>query len=257
MVGVNKIMDKLKLSKKYKSFSYLNKGLSDLELIECINIYKENVMKYDFKFYELFASNNIEGNRMTIAETKVVLEKGTVEARVKDVVEALNLEKVMKKYEKIDSLSMKSVLDIHKLITNLVVEDEEWVGELRTGNVSITNSLHNPPKFELVKDLLEKSIEKFNSSNKEIEDIFKLKLEFVEIHPFFDGNGRTSRIIQNGLLSNIDMPRLIIRPQDKQYYYKALEDATVYGDRKGWIRFSLEYILFMCVNGIEFIKEIR
>lgn len=136
---------------------------------------------------------------MTIAETKVVLEKDTVEARVKDVVEALNLEKVMKKYEKIDSLLMESVLDIHKLITNLV----------------------------------------------------------VEIHPFFDGNRRASRIIQNDLLSNIDRPRLIIRPKDKQFYYKALEDATVYGDRKVWIRFSLEYILFMCINGIVFIKEIR
>lgn len=53
------------------------------------------------------------------------------------------------------------------------------------------------------------------------------------------------------------MPRLIIRPQDKQYYYKALEDATVYGKRKEFIRFSLEYTLFMCINGLEFVKEIR
>lgn len=89
-------------------------------------------------------------------------------------------------------------------------------------------------------------------------DIHKLITNLVvEIHPFFDGNRRASRIIQNDLLSNIDRPRLIIRPKDKQFYYKALEDATVYGDRKVWIRFSLEYILFMCINGIVFIKEIR
>ena len=250
-------MEKLKFSKKFKSFIYLNKGLSNKELIVCINNYKENIMKYDFKFYELFSSNNIEGNRMTIAETKIVLEKGTIEARVKDVVEALNLEKAMKKYEKLNKISLDIILDIHKIITNLVIDEEEWSGNLRDGDVSITNSLHSPLKFQEVSEKLNESIKKFNESNKNIEDIFRFKLEFVEIHPFYDGNGRTSRVIQNGLLSSIDMPRLIIRPQDKQYYYKALEDATVYGSRFGFIRFSLEYALFMCINGMEFVKEIR
>lgn len=250
-------MNELKASKKFKSFIYLNKDLSDEELVAYINQYKQNIMKYDFKFYELFSSNNIEGNKMTIAETKVVLEKGTVEARVKDVVEALNLEKAMKKYKRLEKLSLEVILDIHKIITNLVVEEENWSGNLRDGNVSITNSLHQPPKFEEVQILLENAIKKFNDSDKTIKDIYRFKLEFVEIHPFYDGNRRTSRIIQNTLLESIDMPRLIIRPQDKQYYYKALEDATVYGDRKGWIRFSLNYTLFMCINGLEFIKEIR
>jgi Fic family protein len=89
-------MNELKLSGKFKSFSLLNKELSNEDLVNYINKYKENIMKYDFKFYELFSSNNIEGNRMTIEETRVVLEKGTVEARVKDIIEALNLEKAMK-----------------------------------------------------------------------------------------------------------------------------------------------------------------
>lgn len=250
-------MGELKFSKKFKSFIYLNKSLNNDELIFFINQYKENIMKYDFKFYELFSSNNIEGNKMTIAETKVVLEKGIVEARVKDVVEALNLEKAMKSYDKLDNIKLDIILNIHKIITNLVVEEGKWSGNIRDGNVSITNSLHQPPKADKVYELLEKSIERFNISNKNIDDIYRFKLEFVEIHPFYDGNGRTSRVIQNALLSNIDMPRLIIRPQDKQHYYKALEDATVYGDRKGFIRFSLEYTLFMCINGIEFIKDIK
>lgn len=250
-------MGELKFSKKFKSFIYLNKNLGNKDLIFYINKYKENIMKYDFKFYELFSSNNIEGNKMTIAETRIVLEKGTVEARVRDVVEALNLEKAMKKYEKLDNISLDTILDVHRLITNLVIEEEEWSGNLRDGNVSITNSLHRPPEYQVVPEKLEASVKKFNASDRNIEDIFRFKLEFVEIHPFYDGNGRTSRVIQNALLSNIDMPRLIIRPQDKQHYYKALEDATVYGDRAAFIRFSLEYTLFMCINGMEFVKEIR
>ncbi|MHC1682922.1 MAG: Fic family protein [Clostridiaceae bacterium] len=250
-------MEETEFSKKFKSFVSLNKDLSNHQLITFINKYKESIINYDFKFYELFSSNNIEGNRLTVEEAKIVLEKGTVEARVKDVVEALNLEKAMKKYEKLEKLSIDTILDIHRTITNLVVEKEEWSGILRDENVAITNSLHQPPKFEQVQELLEDAIKKFNDSNKTIEDVFRFKLEFVEIHPFYDGNGRTSRIIQNALLESIDMPRLIIRPQDKQYYYKALEDATVYGDRKGWIKFSLNYTLFMCINGRDFIKDIR
>lgn len=250
-------MSELKVSNKFKSFVYLNKGLSNSELICFINQYKENITKYDLKFYELFSSNNIEGNKMTVAETKIVLEKGTVEARVKDVVEALNLEKVIKKYDKLNNITLDTILDIHKIITNLVVDEEAWSGNLRDGNVAITNSLHQPPKAGDVSELLNKSIERFNNSDKGLEDVYRFKMEFVEIHPFYDGNGRTSRIIQNALLSNINMPRLIIRPQDKQYYYKALEDATVYGKRSGFIRFSLEYTLFMCVKGLEFVKEIK
>lgn len=250
-------MSELKFSKKFKSFLYLNKDLSNEQLIDYINEHKENILKYDFMFYELFSSNNIEGNRMTIAETKVVLEKGTVEARVRDVVEALNLEKVMKKYNKLEALSLNTILDIHRIITNLVVDEDGWAGNLRDGNVAITNSLHQPPKADIAKTLLESAIVKFNKSQKLIEDIYRFKLEFVEIHPFYDGNGRTSRIIQNALLENINMPRLIVRPQDKQYYYKALEEATVYGDRNGWIRYSLNYTLFMCINGLEFIKDIK
>jgi len=164
---------------------------------------------------------------------------------------------INKKYEKLEKLSLDIILDIQSTITNLVVEEEAWSGTLRDGNVAITNSLHQPPKFEQVKELLENSIKKFNESNKTIEDVFMFKLEFVEIHPFYDGNGRASRVIQNALLESIKMPRIIIRPQDKHYYYKALEDATVYGDRKGWLRFSLDYTLFMCTSGIAFVKDIR
>lgn len=250
-------MANLNKSAKFKSFMYLNKELKIEELIEFINENKNNIMQYDLRFYELFSSNNIEGNRMTIAETKVVLEKGTVEARVKDVVEALNLEKAMKKYGILDRLTLEIILDIHKTITNLVVEEESWSGNLRDGNVSITNSLHKPPEFEEVKSLLVEAIDEFNASHKMLKDIFKFKLKFVEIHPFYDGNGRTSRVIQNALLSNINMPRLIIRPQDKQHYYKALEDATVYADRKGFVKYCLDYMLFMCINGLDFAKEIK
>ncbi len=154
-------MNELKLSGKFKTFSLLNKELSNEDLVNYINKYKENIMKYDFKFYELFSSNNIEGNRMTIEETRVVLEKGTVEARVKDIIEALNLEKAMKKYSQLDTLSLEIILDIHKIITNLLIEEDKWSGRLRDGSVFITNSFHRPPDFKEIQEKLKESINKF------------------------------------------------------------------------------------------------
>lgn len=155
-------------------------------------------------------------------------------------------------YKEFDEMLIEEVKSIYR--------KESWNAYLKDDEKLIrafSNSLHQPPKPEEVKTILEEAIDEYNNSKRDIKDIYRFKLRYVEIHQFYDGNGRSSRVIQNALLSNINMPRLIIRPQDKQYYYKALEDATVYGKRKEFIRFSLEYTLFMCINGLEFVKEIR
>ena len=63
------------------------------------------------------------------------------------------------------------------------------------------------------------SIAKFNNSNKALVDMFQFKLDFVSIHPFVDGNGRTARLILNALLESSGYPRVIFKANDKKYYY--------------------------------------
>ncbi len=58
----------------------------------------------------------------------------------------------------------------------------------------------------------------------------------VTIHPFSDGNGRTSRLLMNLMLLKGGFPPVVIRPEDRPAYFDAL-DATRTGDRPAYHRF--------------------
>ena len=101
------------------------------------------------------------------------------------------------------------------------------------------------------------AIDRFNNSNKELIDIFKFKLDFVRVHPFMDGNGRLSRLIMNGLLTAKGYPRIIIRNQDKGFYYDAIEDSLKVGRYDAWLKFMLTYMKFMCELEDMFLLDIE
>ena len=101
------------------------------------------------------------------------------------------------------------------------------------------------------------AIDRFNNSDKELIDIFKFKLDFVRIHPFMDGNGRLSRLIMNGLLTAKGYPRIIIRNQDKGFYYDAIESSLRVGRYDAWLKFMLTYMKFMCELEDMFLLDIE
>ena len=101
------------------------------------------------------------------------------------------------------------------------------------------------------------AIDRFNNSDKELIDIFKFKLDFVRIHPFMDCNGRLSRLIMNGLLTAKSYPRIIIRNQDKGFYYDAIEDSLKVGKYDAWLKFMLTYMKFMCELEDTFLLDIE
>ena len=101
------------------------------------------------------------------------------------------------------------------------------------------------------------AIDRFNNSDKELIDIFKFKLDFVRVHPFMDGNGRLSRLIMNGLLTAKSYPRIIIRNQDKGFYYDAIEDSLKVGKYDAWLKFMLTYMKFMCELEDTFLLDIE
>ena len=96
-----------------------------------------------------------------------------------------------------------------------------------------------------------------NSCDKELIDIFKFKLDFVRIHPFMVGNGRLSRLIMNGLLTAKGYPRIIIRNQDKGFYYDAIESSLRVGRYDAWLKFMLTYMKFMCELEDMFLLDIE
>ena len=240
-------------SKKFKSYLWSNKDFSIEELYsQVIDLNSaRDMINLDFRIgFEIYNSNKIEGNKLDRIETKMILEDKVIpeDSSYRDVVECINLGTTIEDYRVLDNIDLNIILDIHRSITNGLLSKSEK-GKIRTGSVFITNSTHVPPSSDVVELKLSKAIERFNSSNKTIIDVFILKLDLVTIHPFTDGNGRTSRVIMNGLLEGLGFPRIIITASDKKFYYDALENTNSRFDKNYWIK----YCLILMKYNIEFL----
>lgn len=184
-----------------------------------------------------YTSNAIEGNTLTRAETALVIEKGiTVQGKsLKEHLEAINHAEALEYIktlvsEKRQNLTEDNLLCIHRLILQKI--EEENAGRYRTQHARLIGSqtvLPNPVKVpgmmkEFVTWLVGKNID--NPVKIAADAHFKL----VSIHPFTDGNGRTSRLLMNLLLMQEGFPPAIIRKEERLAYINALEKAQVKGD---------------------------
>jgi Fic family protein len=180
-----------------------------------------------------YNSNSIEGNTLTLRETQMVLQEGvTVKGKsLREHFEAKNHEKAINYLFSIVDASYEiraiDILSIHSLVLNMIEED--FAGRIRNGGVRISGANFIPPNANKVSDLLDELIDFVNSNPLqmnaiELATIFHHK--FVWIHPFFDGNGRTVRLVMNLLLIRCGFPPAIILSNDRKKYYEALNQAN-------------------------------
>lgn len=198
-------------------------------------------LKESFNLECTYNSNGIEGNTLTLRETQVVLEGITVGGKsIKEHLEAINHEKailylddLVKDNEPISELNIKN---IHQLILKDI--DNENAGRYRKENVTIKGAVHIPPDYLKVPELMEKLILTYNTWN-EYHPIIQAALlhgELVKIHPFADGNGRTSRLLMNLVLMNSGYNPVIIKKEDRLKYYEALDKAHMTNDYTDFIK---------------------
>lgn len=242
---------------KFKSFIFknINKSLDDL-LLEINTLHGSTSNNYIINcerqsiLYEVYTSNRLEGNTVTFQDTKFILEDNiNVDCNVKELLEITNLDTAIKRYKSFKELSIELILDIHKTLTTSILPEDNC-GNIRTEDVFIVGSMHYPPKPNLVEEFLSKEIGIFNFSKKTLYDIFMFTYKFTFIHPFIDGNGRSSRVIMNALLSSLNYPRLTIDDTCKKFYYKALEEASVQYKEINWIRFCYLRLFFTLQYGL-------
>lgn len=242
---------------KFKSYNIKNCSISQNDMVKIIEGYRFRPFNDRIAYLEVYTSNKIEGNTLTKGQTKAVLEGIAQDADLRSQTEVIQLNRAIRDNFTIENLSMELILNIHKDITFNTLEKSEWEGKLRSEQVYISNSAIVPPNSDKVKKELVDAIERFNDSDRELLDILRFKLDFVRIHPFMDGNGRVSRLIMNGLLSAKGYPRIIIRNQDKGFYYDAIEASLRVGRYDAWIKFMLTYMKFMCELEDTFLGDIE
>ncbi len=183
----------------------------------------------EMRLVHTYHSNAIEGNTLTLQETKLVLEEGlTIGGKsLREHLEASNnakafdrMEKLAKKKHAADHIIIQ---EIHEIVTRGILED---AGRYRTRNVRIAGAVKAPPDWSKIVKLMDELIEKIAESKKHpIETASFLHHRFVEIHPFSDGNGRVARLLTNLYLISRDYPPVVLKKEDRGKYYRSLRAA--------------------------------
>ncbi|MNM79858.1 Fic/DOC family protein [compost metagenome] len=107
----------------------------------------------------------------------------------------------------------------------------------------ISGAKHMPPEPFLIKEQMENLIKWYDENTQNIHPVEKaarLHIIFVGIHPFIDGNGRTSRLVLNLELMKNGYPPIVIRNENRIKYYSALDKAHTTKDGTDFIKLVVE-----------------
>lgn len=188
-----------------------------------------------------YDSNRIEGNTLTLQETALVVNEGiTISGKsMREHLEAINHSEAVEFIEEIaagDAPITESVIkDIHGIVLRGI--DKENAGRYRSVAVMISGSKFIPPQAYLIATQMEAFIEEYNRMESDgthtVLVAAYLHDELVRIHPFIDGNGRTSRLLMNLYLLRHGYPIVSLKSdnESKLQYYKTLEKSHTTGDR--------------------------
>ncbi len=202
--------------------------------------------KKEAYFQHIYHTIGIEGNTMTLAQTRSILET-KLAVGGKSVVEhneVLGMDAALRYInqtlvDRVGEITLKDILEIHKRVIGYV--DPVEAGMMRRTQVFVGDYV--PPHPSHIEVLMTKFISWLNTpENVEFHPINFAALahyKLVYIHPFIDGNGRTSRLLMNLILMQSGFPPVIIRKQDRLPYYKHLVTANE-GDIRPFIRFIAE-----------------
>ncbi|MDE1856850.1 MAG: Fic family protein [Candidatus Micrarchaeota archaeon] len=189
----------------------------------------------DFLVRYTYNTNAIEGNKLTLRQTALVLSDRVAPegVRTDDVIEALNAVDAwnfIKSYK--NRLNKKFVCKLQYELTKHT--SCRIQGGYRDTDVRISGSKHMPPSPQDVPELLDELFKEFYKQRGKLHPLELAALlhnRFVNIHPFTDGNGRTARLLMNLVLLRSKFPPVIVEVANKEKYYNSIEAADR-GDQK-------------------------
>jgi Fic family protein len=208
------------------------------------NVLSDFIMQNYNQAFEIEYTHNstaIEGNTLSLIQTKVILEDqiSVGGKRLREIYEIVNHNKAYQYVKSCipegESLDEKRVKDMHAiLMENIMIG-----GISRNVDVYISGARHTPPSpneaYKQVKNFYADLPYKTEMNG--IELAAWTHAEFVKIHPFVDGNGRTSRLIMNYQLMVHGFLPISIAKESRLEYFEALESYAVDADLKPFVDF--------------------
>ncbi|KJJ85787.1 filamentation induced by cAMP protein fic [Candidatus Omnitrophus magneticus] len=194
------------------------------------NEMNQQIKEY-FRIGLTYSSNALEGNSLTISETKVVIEDGlTIAGKpLREHYEATGHSDAFDYMYTLvtgNTITEEDIKKLHALFYYRIKEED--AGKYRKVQSIITGSQYPLPKPDALPAMLEKFIKDLPCLKKDNHPVVyaaKLHKEFVFIHPFVDGNGRVARLLMNTALMQAGYIIAIIPPLKRAEYISALEKA--------------------------------
>ena len=193
------------------NFSYTNSMVNNLLEIYSIKGFIANApmvvemevsLKRDALLKSVHHSTAIEGNPLTFKQVDNLAKGLEINAQKKAKQEVLNYLDVLEnlnKYSENGIITEKKILQLHEDITHYTLEYTYLEGQYRTVPVHVVNNkgevVFTPPHVNLIHEEMENFVEWINHVT-ELNPVIAagiIHYEFVRIHPFIDGNGRTGR----------------------------------------------------------------
>lgn len=215
------------------------------------NIDKTPYLRKQTKINSVHSSVAIENNPLSLEQVKDVINGKLVIGEQKDIQEVKNAYKAYEMLKDINPYSIDDLKKVHGVMTFLV---EEVSGEFRTSSEGVFddngNCIFVCPPGDRVNSLMNDLFEWLNENKDTIHPLILSSIfhyEFVFIHPFTNGNGRTVRLWQNSILYKwkdifeyLPIESKIHKYQDE--YYDSIAKCHKNANSNVFIEFMLKMI---------------
>jgi Fic family protein/DNA-binding XRE family transcriptional regulator len=243
-IKYNKTVSTLKLS------TTLEKILNEIDILkEKLDSYRQFdsfKIKQAIELEYTFESNRIEGNTMTLRETDMVINEGlTISGKsMREHLEAINHQEaigfIKDLMQKNNALNERDLLSIHNLILRGIIPED--AGRYRKVQVMIQGSSYMPPQPLMVPQEMEEYFNWYEINKNKLHPVIlaaEMHERLVSIHPFIDGNGRTSRLIMNLILMQKGYLIANIKGdyENRMQYYQSLETAQTKKEKENFLFF--------------------
>ncbi|MEG0073152.1 MAG: Fic family protein [Clostridia bacterium] len=214
------------------------------------NLEKMPVLRKNNRIKSIHSSLAIEANSLSLEQVKDVINGKIVMGPEKEIQEVKNAYDAYSMIKDLDPYSIKDLLKVHEIITRYTVTDGGKFRNCSEGVFDGDKCIFIAPPKENVPKLMDDLFSYMKDSSKEIHPLILSSIfhyEFLFIHPFSDGNGRTARLWQNVILSDFKeiFEYLPIETQIKKYqqeYYNAIATCHKNGESNVFIEFMLKMI---------------
>ena len=228
--------------------SDIMKKMGEANYFESLNRYPE--LRGKSRIKSIHSSLAIENNQLSLFQVEDVINGKPVMGEQKDIQEVKNAYEAYKQIDTINPYSVKDLKKIHGILTFLVEKD---AGKFRNHGEAVYDGdaqIFMAPPHRLVPSLMNNLFDWMKEAKDIINPLILSSIfhyEFVFIHPFHDGNGRTARLWQTAILSHWEksfmyLPIEGMIKKNQEEYYTAIQNCNNAGESTEFIEFMLKII---------------